>query len=55
MIKILAAIEHEHIPSTKMLQLYCSVINGEPGLMTEAFSSIAARAASNPLSRYLNY
>ena len=30
------------------------MINGEPGLMTEAFSSIAACAASNPLSRYLS-
>ena len=43
-----------YLPSNKMLQLYCSVINGEPGLTTEAFSSIAARAASNPLSRYLS-
>ena len=37
-----------------MLQLYCSVINGEPGLTTESFSSIDTRAASKPLSRYLS-
>ena len=30
------------------------MINGEPGLTTESFSSIAAHAASNPLSRYLS-